>query len=96
MENIYPDDNAVDLTIEKLVAEHYAKNFKDGMITPDYCMELISRASQAEAINELLAQANESLQTELEECKQRTFSIYCLLRDKAKQYWFKIPDDLCI
>ncbi len=43
----------VDLTIEKMVAEHYAKNFKEGFMTVDYCLELIDRASLAEALNEI-------------------------------------------
>jgi len=95
MENLHSDDGTVDLTIEAMVARCYAKNFKNGIMTPDYCLELIQRASEAEAMNEILELANEKLQAELEDCKQQTFAIYCFLRDKAKQHGFKIPDDLC-
>lgn len=65
----------VDLSIEKRVMEFYLKNIKDGYITPDFCLELISRASEAEAIVELLEVENENLRTELAQLQQKLNSL---------------------
>ena len=46
-----PNNNLVDLSIERRVAHFFCKNIdhNNGMFTPDYCMDLISRTSVAEA-----------------------------------------------
>jgi predicted ATP-dependent Lon-type protease len=54
-------DKFVDLAFEKLVLEKYLKNMKDGKITPEYCLELISRAAEAEAVNDILQQEIDGL-----------------------------------
>jgi hypothetical protein len=53
------DNNTVDLSLERKVAEFFYKNLdhNNGQLTPDYCLELIQRASVAEAENEILMQS---------------------------------------
>lgn len=73
------ENEFVDLTIEKLVAEFYLKNLKDGKITPEYCLELISKAAEAETVNELLQQ-------EVNDLKKTVGRLYDELSQlKAKQ-----------
>jgi len=84
-------DQSIDISLEKRVLELYLKNFKDGIISPDYCIELISRASEAEAENEILRQKVEEQEREIDVLCDAVTELQSVAEPKVNVNVYTIP-----